>query len=222
MPGCWSCFTLRPDPLLEARRRLGLDPLAALPRVTFADGLRAVRVSRLAVLGLVAIALGHTVMVSVMVMTPVHMPPRGEPARRGAGHQRPRRRHVRAVPLVGWLADRWGRVPVVVLGQAVLLAAVVVAGTAPPHAHQVLGAGLFLLGLGWSCALVAGSTLLSESVASEVRTGVLTWCPIRIGRIWRGSTPCCRSWEAGLTSAGVCLIPPPFRPFSGPATGLWC
>jgi predicted MFS family arabinose efflux permease len=35
-----------------------------------------------------------------------------------------------------------------------------------------LAAGLFLLGLGWSGALVAGSTLLSEGVAEAVRPGV--------------------------------------------------
>jgi hypothetical protein len=35
-----------------------------------------------------------------------------------------------------------------------------------------LSTGLFLLGLGWSFTLVSGSTLLSESVAGDVRTGV--------------------------------------------------
>jgi MFS family permease len=32
-----------------------------------------------------------------------------------------------------------------------------------------LGIGLFLLGLGWSCTLIAGSTYLSESVAIEMK-----------------------------------------------------
>jgi MFS family permease len=35
-----------------------------------------------------------------------------------------------------------------------------------------VGIGLFLLGLGWSCAVVAGSTLLSESVPEPARPGV--------------------------------------------------
>ena len=34
-----------------------------------------------------------------------------------------------------------------------------------------LGIGLFLLGLGWSCGLVAGSTLLTESVPEPERPG---------------------------------------------------
>ena len=36
----------------------------------------------------------------------------------------------------------------------------------------MLGVGLVLLGLGWSCALVAGSTLLSESVSVDSRAAV--------------------------------------------------
>jgi MFS family permease len=32
-----------------------------------------------------------------------------------------------------------------------------------------LGAGLLLLGLGWSCGLIAGSTLVTESVGPELR-----------------------------------------------------
>ena len=32
-----------------------------------------------------------------------------------------------------------------------------------------LGIGLFLLGLGWSCGLIAGSTLVTESVGPDMR-----------------------------------------------------
>jgi MFS family permease len=70
---------------------------------------------------------------------------------------------------VGWLADRAGRSATVGLGGALLLAASAVAGTAPPGAALQLGVGLFLLGLGWSCGLVAGSTLVTESVPAALR-----------------------------------------------------
>jgi MFS family permease len=164
---------LRPDPLLEARRRLGIDPAARTHHASLRDAMRAVGRSRAATLGLAAIALSHTVMVSVMVMTPVHM-----------RHEGATLNIVGLVisihvfgmyalsPVVGWLADRFGRVPVILLGQLILVVAVVVAGTAGAHAHGVLGIGLFFLGVGWSCALVAGSTLLSESVDVAVRPGV--------------------------------------------------
>jgi MFS family permease len=164
---------LRPDPLLEARRRLGIDPAERTHHASLRDALRAVLQSRGATLGLTAVALSHTVMVSVMVMTPVHMSHEGATLRIvGIVISL----HVAGMfalsPLVGWLADRFGRVPVILLGQLILVAAVVVAGTADGHAHGVLGLGLFLLGVGWSCALVAGSTLLSESVDVAVRPGV--------------------------------------------------
>jgi MFS family permease len=72
-------------------------------------------------------------------------------------------------PVVGWLADRAGRSTTVAVGGALLLVASVVAGTAPPGAALQLGTGLFLLGLGWSCGLVAGSTLVTESVPAALR-----------------------------------------------------
>ena len=70
---------------------------------------------------------------------------------------------------LGWLTDRLGRITVLMLGQAVLVAAVAVSGAAT--SHLLLGMGLLLLGLGWSAALIAGSTLLSESVADDARPG---------------------------------------------------
>ena len=72
-------------------------------------------------------------------------------------------------PLVGWASDRFGCPAVLVAGTAVFLAAAVIVGTAPADQSTWLGAGLFLLGLGWSCTLVAGSALLSESVPAASR-----------------------------------------------------
>jgi MFS family permease len=74
-------------------------------------------------------------------------------------------------PLVGWLTDRLGRAPVILSGAGLLLAACATAGTAG-HATGRLTVGLVLLGLGWSATMVAGSTLLSESVPASVRPSV--------------------------------------------------
>jgi MFS family permease len=71
-------------------------------------------------------------------------------------------------PVVGWLTDRLGRRPVILGGVGCLLAACAVAGTAGPHT-PLLSLGLVLLGLGWSGTMVAGSTLLSESVGTVMR-----------------------------------------------------
>jgi len=167
---------LRPDPLLHSRRtsgQWGHDAAHGGPPPTFAESLGTLRRSRPATVALVALALAHTVMVSVMAMTPVHM------RHEGASLQIVGlviSAHVAGMfafsPVVGWLADRFGRVEVIALGQVLLVAAVVVAGTAPEQANVALGVGLLLLGLGWSCALVAGSTLLSESVDDRARPGV--------------------------------------------------
>jgi MFS family permease len=49
------------------------------------------------------------------------------------------------------------------------LISTVVSGTAAADNAVQLGIGLFFLGLGWSCTLIAGSALLSGSVDDEMR-----------------------------------------------------
>jgi MFS family permease len=164
---------LRPDPLLLARE-LGGGTGAPRPRRATGAALRAVWATPGGRLGLTAVVVSHAVMVGVMVMTPVHMGHAG-------GTEGTTLRliglvisvHVAGMylfsPLVGLLADRLGRTATVGIGGGLLLTAAAVAGTAPPGAALQLGSGLFLLGLGWSCGLVAGSTLVTEAVGAEIR-----------------------------------------------------
>jgi MFS family permease len=167
---------LRPDPLLLARRlAVGAAPVGPPPRSGAGAALRAVWASPGGRLGVTAVVVAHAVMVGLMVMTPVHM---------GAGHGAADGSTLRVIglvisvhvagmylfsPVVGWLADRAGRPATVAAGGGLLLTASVVAGTAPAGAAVQLGIGLFLLGLGWSCGLVAGSTLVTESVPAALR-----------------------------------------------------
>jgi MFS family permease len=171
-----ALLLLRPDPLVLARRlALGSSPAGPPPRTGAGAALRAVWASPGGRLGVTAVVVSHAVMVGLMVMTPVHM---------GAGHGATDGTTLRVIglvisvhvagmylfsPVVGWLADRAGRSVTVALGGALLLLACVVAGTAPPGAALQLGIGLFLLGLGWSCGLVAGSTLVTEAVPAQLR-----------------------------------------------------
>jgi MFS family permease len=164
---------LRPDPLLLARR-LGGGGAGPRPRRATGTAMRAVWGSPEGRLGLTAVIVAHSVMVGVMVMTPVHMGHAG-------GSEGTTLRviglvisvHVAGMylfsPLVGILADRAGRTATVALGGVLLLAAAALAGTAAPGAAVQLGAGLLLLGLGWSCGLIAGSTLVTESVGPDLR-----------------------------------------------------
>ena len=164
---------LRPDPLLLARR-LGAGGAGIRRRGATGAAVRAVWASPGGRLGLTSVVVSHSVMVGVMVMTPVHMGHAG-----GSAGTTLRiiglvlSVHVAGMyffsPLVGWLADRAGRRTTVAVGGGLLLAAAALAGTAPPGAAVQLGAGLLLLGLGWSCGLIAGSTLVTESVEADLR-----------------------------------------------------
>jgi MFS family permease len=75
-------------------------------------------------------------------------------------------------PVVGWTVDRFGRIRVIVIGGVILLASCVISGLAPADDVLMLGVGLFLLGLGWSCTLIAGSTLLTDDAAPEDRPSI--------------------------------------------------
>jgi MFS family permease len=166
---------LRPDPAVVARSTIG-NPSAVASDARRAGIRAALRVfvsQASARLGVSAMAIGHLVMIGVMAMTPVHI--------RGAGHDAAHTLRVVGVvlsfhiagmfafsPVFGWLTDRLGRRPVIFAGIGLLLTACALAGTAG-HQPARLAGGLMMLGLGWSATMVAGSTLLSESVSVELR-----------------------------------------------------
>lgn len=167
---------LRPDPYLLARARaaaVSAQAAAEVVRPRLRDGWAHLRGHPSAILGISAIAIGHVTMVAVMVMTPIHM-----------AHVDVTLQliglvisvHVAGMyalsPIVGWGVDRWGRIPVIVVGIVILLVSCVLAGLAEGDQIVLLGIGLFLLGLGWSCTLIAGSTLLVDDVPAQERPSV--------------------------------------------------
>lgn len=168
---------LRPDPLKVVREdeeaHPDFIPGTRRPRLSMRAALELVRNHPAASLGLVSIVLGHMVMVAVMSMTPVHLQHSDASLTIIglviSGHITGM--YV-ASPLVGMAADRFGRRPVILIGAGILLASFVISGTATGHESTQLMSGLFLLGLGWSCTMIAGSTLLTESVPLETRPGV--------------------------------------------------
>ncbi|WP_030784086.1 MFS transporter [Streptomyces sp. NRRL S-920] len=162
---------LRPDPLLTARALAPQEDDNAQNR-SLRAGVAAVAASPMARLALVTVTVSHTVMVSIMVMTPVDL------AHHGAGLQLVGlviSGHIAGMyafsPVMGWLADRFGRLSVIGLAVGLLCCAALLAGTAG-GSHGRTAAGLFLLGLGWSAGLVAGSALLTDSVAQPARAAV--------------------------------------------------
>ncbi|MFF0064909.1 MFS transporter [Streptomyces sp. NPDC005279] len=183
---------LRPDPLLTARALSPAD--RSREGRSLRAGMRAVRESPMARLALVTVAVSHTAMVSIMSMTPVAL------SHHGAGIQLIGlviSGHIAGMyafsPLMGWLADRIGRLAVIGLAVGLLCAAALLAGTAGAS-HGQTAAGLFLLGLGWSAGVVSGSTLLTDSVPQPARAAV------------QGLSDLAMSTTAGIGGAAAGLI----------------
>ncbi|MFQ6173426.1 MFS transporter [Oryzobacter sp. R7] len=157
---------LRPDPLLEARRRhVESGGVASAVSGSMLHGLRVVAAIPDARLGLLTLVLGHATMVSIMVMTPLHMA-HGAADLEVIGFVISM--HILGMfafsPLTGIAVDRFGGRAVALAGSVVLSSATVLASVSPEGHSPTLLAGLFLLGLGWSCTLVSGSALLTGAV----------------------------------------------------------
>lgn len=157
---------LRPDPLLLA---VADGEAAGAGRPSPAGGLAVLRSSPSARRAVLTVALSHAVMVALMSMTPVHLTGQGASlslvgltiSLHVAGMYA-------LAPVFGWLADRLGRRPVVLLGQVASTAALVLSWLASASPVLVT-VSLVLLGLGWSASTVAGSALVAEAVPPPER-----------------------------------------------------
>ncbi len=169
---------LRPDPLLTARA----DAEAATGKRPeggrhWRQALAETFASPGARLSVVALSTSQLVMVSLMSMTMLHIG-------HHSGHDHGTSASLGLVglifsihlagmsgfsPVFGWAADRLGRPPALLLGLALSGVALLLLGTSPAMPTVQSAAGMLLLGLGWSCVLVTGSTLLSESIDAERR-----------------------------------------------------
>ncbi len=159
---------LRPDPYLLAQRESALTTAA---KRSTKEALAHIRKNEKALFAILSIAIGHVAMVSIMVMTPVHM-----------AHVDVTLTIIGLVisihvvgmyafsPIVGSISDRIGRINTIKIGVVTLLLSSVISGLAAADDAITLGVGLFLLGLGWSFTLIAGSAFLTESVSPEVKT----------------------------------------------------
>ncbi|WP_194385092.1 MFS transporter [Microbacterium luteum] len=153
---------LRPDPLLTAQAAVAADRSGATRPIAGTDRPCVARYA------IVVVAAAHGVMVSVMAMTPVHLLHHGATLTIiGVTISLHIAGMYALAPVFGILADRWGRMPTILLGQALLAASLVLAFLGQDSTVAVTVA-LVLLGLGWSAATVAGAALLTEA-SDEVR-----------------------------------------------------
>src|SRR5699024_10322244 len=75
-------------------------------------------------------------------------------------------------PVAGYLTDRWGARPVILAGVLILVSACALAAASHTGWSVGLLAALFLLGLGWSCTMVAGSDLVAAGSSVQDRASV--------------------------------------------------
>jgi MFS family permease len=158
---------LRPDPLVVSG---GVDPDARRVRLLtqVRVSLIEIRRSRGAVLGVVAMAVSQATMVGVMTMTPPHMADHGHADLSAM---------VIALHIVGmyglapWIGRFVGRIGAVkaVHIAAVLLGLSTITVQVAGYVPALMFIGLFLLGVGWNIGLIAGTTLLTSSVAPHAR-----------------------------------------------------
>ncbi len=162
---------LRPDPLAIARRaqEVAETGRAVGPARTLGAIMGDVRVQ----IALATLSISQFVMISTTSTSPVYLHDQGH--------------HVRTIglavsahlagmyvtsPLSGWLCDRFGRLLMIGLGASMLIVAVLLAGLAPGSDRVLIMIGLFLNGVGWNLAFVAGSALLTDALASVERASV--------------------------------------------------
>lgn len=161
---------LRPDPLVVSGGISTVGTSVPLRRQV-REALSAIGESRLAIIGVTAMVVSQATMVAVMTMTPPHMKDHGH-----ADLSAPVvALHIVGMygfsPWIGRFTDRVGRLRALEVGAVVLgggILSTVVAGYVP----ALMFLGLLLLGVGWSIGLIAGTTLVSESVRAETKVEV--------------------------------------------------
>jgi MFS family permease len=167
-----TVLLLRPDPLIIARSITESEEAAQpeAPRGP-ARSIRQLLALPMVQLGIIAMLIGQTVMVVLMVLTPLYM-----------DHLHHPRSAISAVisahtlgmfglsAVTGYLIDRYGRKRMILLGALILIASALIAPVAA--SDYSLGLSMFLLGLGWNFCYVGGSSLLADALKGEERARI--------------------------------------------------
>lgn len=168
--GVVAAIRLRPDPLVVSGGTNFDAPRVRL-FVQVRVALQAIGESRLAKAGLASMVISQTTMVAVMTMTPPHMKDHGHADLSALVVAL----HIVGMygfsPLIGRLTDRYGRLRSLEVG-AIILGVGIFSTVAAGYVPGLMFVGLLLLGIGWSVGLIAGTTLVSESVRPSVKVEV--------------------------------------------------
>src|SRR5207245_608414 len=162
---------LRPDPLAIARQlheTVSIGHAAQRARA-LGEILTDVRVQ----LALATLTISQFVMISTTSTSPVYLHDHGYPVQTiGLAVSLHLGGMFVASPLSGWLCDRFGRLTMIGVGALVLTGAVILAGLAPGGERGLIIFALFLNGIGWNFAFVAGSALLTDALVPAERASI--------------------------------------------------
>lgn len=165
-----TTLRLRHDPL-EASGGLARQSSDRVIRPKFSAIIRIVGQSSDARIALLSMVISQMTMVAVMTMTPVHLKAHGHEAVSAFVISL----HIAGMyafsPLIGKFSDSRGRLATITVGGVLLICATLMAALARDQA-TLLFPSLWLLGAGWSCGLIGGSSLLVDSVRGEQRVQV--------------------------------------------------
>ncbi len=207
-----SFVMLRPEPYTLADRSTTDEP--AEERSLSASLESILRRPNVAA-ALAALVAGQVVMTLVMTMTPLHMTDHGHGlAAVGlvlSGHTFGM---FALSPISGRLTDRFGSIPVVIGGLAVIATSSVLAAAAPPDGGALLFLALFLLGYGWNLGFVAGSTMLTAGLGLVERTKVegvtdsVIWSSAAAASLGSGLVVAAAGYTTlGLLGAALIVVP---------------
>lgn len=171
---------LRPDPLAIARQEQATADAGRPAGVgrTLTAILADVRVQ----IALATLSISQFVMISTTSTSPLYLHDQGHTLETiGLAVSLHLAGMYVASPLSGWLADRLGRLPVIAAGALLLIFSVGLAGLAPGHERGLIILGLFLNGVGWNLAFVAGSALLTDALSAAERASVQGFADLLMG-----------------------------------------
>lgn len=162
---------LRPDPLTLARQAQEIADagVTAVTARSLGVILNDVRVQ----IALATLAVSQFVMISTTSTSPLYLHDQGHNVQTiGLAVSLHLAGMYVTSPLAGWLSDRLGRLLIIGVGAVILILAVMLAGLAPGSDRLLVILALFLNGVGWNMAFVAGSALLTDALAPNERASV--------------------------------------------------
>ena len=161
---------LRPDPLVVAG---GVGTGAQDTRLPFRTALGLILGNAKARLAVLAMMVSQATMVGTMTLTPLHMNDGGQS---NGAISIMLFSHIIGMyafsPLVGRLADQYGRYPMLVLSGVLCVVGALWAGFTPPEGFVGITGGQTVIGFSWCFGVIAASGLLTEAFPVEQRASV--------------------------------------------------